>query len=164
MKYVHEIKKALKEVYESKNYLLLTSVLAFIIFSFNILITNSKLIFSNFSFQLISSLLIGSFTSISNISLIFLILISILAGIVLSMSIFLVRRQVFSTVSIGSSSIFVSVLTPSCPSCAIGLLSILGLGSFVAVLPFKGLELGFLGVILLTITLIFLSVKINTKT
>jgi len=62
------------------------------------------------------------------------------------------------------ASVLVSIVAPACPSCAIGLLSILGLGGFLAVLPFKGLELGVLGVVVLIFSTVYLSGKIVTNT
>ena len=97
-------------------------------------------------------------------SLILLIAMSVLAGIVVSMSVFLVRRQIKGSAGAGSSSVLISILAPSCPSCAIGLLSVLGLGGFIGALPFKGVELGVVGVIGLLISLVYMSEKIVTKT
>jgi plastocyanin len=89
---------------------------------------------------------------------------SILAGIVVAMTIYLVKRQIKGNLKASSSSILVSLIAPACPSCAIGLLSVLGFGGFLAVLPFKGLELGFIGLGLLGVSTVYLSNKITTKT
>ena len=88
---------------------------------------------------------------------------SVLAGIVTAMTVFLVKRQVKWNLK-ATSSILVSLIAPACPSCGIGLLSILGFGGFLAMLPFKGLELGFISIGLLGVSIIYLSNKITTKT
>lgn len=96
-------------------------------------------------------------------SLVVLLCISLLGGIVISLSLFLVRRQIQAGIGWGSG-IAVGVLAPACPSCAIGLASLLGLSGFFAVLPFKGRELGILGIGILLGSLFYLSNKISTKT
>ena len=98
--------------------------------------------------------------SIATISLTMLILMSIFSGMVISMTIYLMKRQIKGAVTASTSGVLFSLLTPTCPSCAIGLLSALGFGGFIAVLPFKGLELGVLGLIILIVSIIYLSNKI----
>jgi len=165
MKYIENVKVAMKEVYEKPSYIGLTLlVVGVVIFTFNALITNYKVLFSNFSIKLLFALLAGTYNSMATIPFVLLIVMSILAGIILSMSIFLTRRQVSVGAAASSSSVFVSLIAPACPSCAIGFVSFIGLGGFLAVLPFKGLELGVAGLSLLTVSLVFLSGKIATKT
>ena len=96
-------------------------------------------------------------------SLIMLILLSILSGVVVSMSFFLVRRQIDGSIATSTSGILIGLLAPSCPQCAIGLLSFLGLGGFLTILPFKGLELGVLGIAILVFSMFYLSNKVVTN-
>ena len=79
------------------------------------------------------------------------------------MSVFLVKRQISTEAYAGFASLLTGVLAPACPSCALGLLTLLGLGSFLTILPFKGAELGFLAVMVLLFSLAYLSKKIVTK-
>ena len=162
-KTMNEITKAFKEVYNQKKYYLISGTITALLFLFNTLINNYKLLKNEFSIHLFWALIKGAVRNVEPISLLFLVLISLLAGIVVSMSIFLLRKQIVLGAGIGSSGIIVSILAPACPSCALGLLSILGLGGFLAVLPFKGLELGFLGVIVLAFSIWFLARKITTN-
>ena len=164
MKYINKVKEALKEVYQNKSYLVITGTFGFMIFAFNTLVNNYKILISKFSLKLFFSLLVGTLSTMSKLSLIFLIIMSILAGVVLSLSIYLTRRQIKGSVGASTSTLLVSLIAPACPSCAIGLISVLGFGSFLAVLPFKGLELGIFGIILLGVSVIYLSNKIVTKT
>jgi len=163
MKYIISVQEALKEVYFSKKYFLVTFSLALAIFLFNILVNNYRIIFSDFSFSLFFSLISGTLASMTTLSIALLIIMSVLAGVVTAMTMFLVKRQVKGSLKASSSSILVSLIAPACPSCAIGLLSVLGFGGFLAVLPFKGLELGFLGIGLLMVSTVYLSNKITKK-
>jgi len=162
MKALQNIKAALQEVYKKKGYLVITVVFGVIVFLFNTLITNYQILISNFTFKLFFSLIAGTLGTMAIIPIILLIIISILSGVVVSMTSFLVRKQIKGTMGASSAGVLVSLTAPACPSCAIGLLSMRGLGGFIAVLPFKGLELGVAGIILLIVSLIFLSGKITT--
>lgn len=162
--YLTIVYTALQEVYAKKRYLLFSTITFFFIFSFNVTINNYKLLFAEFSGSLFLSLLLGSFKVLPPLTLIFVIIMSVLAGIVVSLSIYLLGRQLQGRAGAGLLSIIVSVIAPSCSSCALGLLSILGLGGFIAVLPFKGVELGVIAIIILIFSLIYLSQKIVAKT
>lgn len=163
MEPIQSVKEAFKEVYHDKSYFFLTSLIALSLFSLNGFIRNYRIIFSDFSFKLLFGLTWGIFVSYSKWSLISLITMSLLTGVVISFSIFLLRRQISSSVSIGASGVVMAIIAPSCPSCAISIASVLGLGGLFAFLPFGGLEFGFLSIILLMISIFYLSKKIATK-
>ena len=156
--------EALKEVYSSKKYFFISFGIALTFFLFNVLINNYSILFSNFSFLLFFSLLKATIFTMTVYSFILHIIILFLVNIVAAMTIFLVRRQLKGTLGMGSSGILVSLIAPSCPSCAVGILSMLGVGGFLAMLPFKGYELRFFGVGLLVVSTVFLSNRIITKT
>jgi len=158
---LNSIPKALYEVYSEKRYILFSGLFSFFVFSFNAAIRNYKLLFSEFSISLFLNLIIGVHSTMSPISFVFLIIISMLSGIVFSLSLFLLKRQIAYSAGIGLSGIITSVLTPACSSCALGLAGILGIGGFLSVLPFKGLEFGVLGISLLVASVAYLSKKIN---
>lgn len=163
MKYIGDIQEAFKEVYAKRKYFFFSGLFSLLVFSFNAAIRNYKLLFSEFSVSLLFNLILAVHNTMSSISLIFLILISLLSGIVFSLSIFLLRRQITYSAGIGLSGIITSILTPACSSCALGLAGILGIGWFLTLLPFKGLELGVLGIVLLGMSITYLSGKIVTK-
>ena len=160
-KHIKNLGSAFKEVFVKPGYWVLAIVFAFIIFSVNPLIRNYRLVTENPEFIITvilaapSSTAIGPFTTMT--------LVAVLAGIVLAFSIFLVTRQIKSGIAAGASGIIVGLLAPSCPACAIGILSVVGLGGFLSVLPFKGQELGVIGVLILVGSMFFLSNKIATK-
>jgi len=163
MKKLNHIIRALHEVYSEKKYFLFSGIFSLSVFSFNAAIRNYKLLFSEFSISLFLNLVLSAHSSMSLISFVFLVVVSLLSGVVFSLSLFLLRRQVTYSAGIGLSGIITSILTPACSSCALGLAGILGIGGFLSVLPFKGLELGVLGIILLGVSLLYLSGKIATK-
>lgn len=152
---------AFKEVYAKPGYIIVSLAVMVIIFSFNVLVINLKLLITHFSFSLLFDLLSNSL-QLNIFIFALLLLLSLLSGIVVAMVLFLVRKQVREGLAAGSSILF-SIIAPSCSSCALGLLSILGLGGFLSVLPFKGLEIGIVGVLVLIYTVIFLSKKINSR-
>ncbi len=80
----------------------------------------------------------------------------------MAFSIFIIRRQAALGISTSITGIIVSIFAPACPACALSLLGILGLSGFLVLLPFKGIELGILGIVILVGSLVFLSKKINT--
>jgi len=60
----------------------------------------------------------------------------------------------------GTAGIFLGILAPGCPTCAIGILPVLGIGTaFLASLPFGGLELSALAILFLG----FATFKITKK-
>jgi len=163
MKDITKVKEAFREVYSEKKYFFFSGFFSAAVFSLNATIGNYKLLWSEFSFKLFFDLVISAHSSMLLISFIFLVIVSLLSGIVFSLSLFLLRRQVSYSAGIGLSGIITSILTPACSSCALGLAGILGIGGFLSVLPFKGLELGILGILLLLFSVVYLSRKITTQ-
>tara|TARA_Y100000310_G_C20658498_1_gene803324 strand:- start:825 stop:1334 length:510 start_codon:yes stop_codon:yes gene_type:complete len=161
--YFAKTKKAMKEVFQNKSYILMALTFGLFIFLFNGLVTNYQYLLKNLSPSVWFGFVIGTFTSIAASALILLLITSALAGIVFAMSVYVIKRQIKSGIATGTSSIFLSVIAPSCPACAFGFLSVIGLGSFLTVLPFKGLELGVFAIIILGASILYLSGKINTK-
>ena len=160
MKHLNNIVQALAEVYVEKKYFFYSGLFSLLVFSLNALIGNFKLVASQLSLLLIFDLIVSTHSTMSTVSFLFLVIISVLSGIIFSLSLFLVKRQISYGAGIGLSGIIASVLTPACSSCALGLAGILGISGFLSVLPFKGMELGVLGIIFLGGSLIFLSRKI----
>ncbi|MBI4147584.1 hypothetical protein HY494_02945 [Candidatus Woesearchaeota archaeon] len=163
MKHITAITDTFREVYSEKIYFLFSGLFSLFVFSFNAAIRNYKLLFSEFSLSLFLNLIIGVPSTMSPTSLSFLVIISLLSGIVFSLSLFLLWRQITYSAGIGLSGIITSILTPACSSCALGLAGILGISGFLSVLPFKGLELGALGILLLMVSIVYQSNKIALK-
>ena len=162
MKQITTLTETFKEVYSEKKYFVFSLLFGFLVFSVNAVIRNYKLLFSEFSLKLFFSLVASAHSTMSGVSFAFLVIISLLSGLVFSLSLFLLRRQITYSAGIGLTGIITSVLTPACSSCALGLAGVLGLSGFLSVLPFKGMELGVLGILLLGSSLVYLSGKIST--
>ena len=152
--------QALATVYSSWRYFVLTFIIAVAFFLIDLFVNNSSLFF--FDSPFFFSLWLGVVRAQMAFSLLVLILLSLLTGIVIAMLFFLIRRQIRGPFT-SLSGVFFGLLAPSCPSCAMGLLSVLGFGGFLAVLPFQGAELSVFAVILLLISIFFLSRKITTS-
>ena len=163
IQWLNNLNNARKEVYFANSYYFITVFSSILIYSFNTLIHNYKLIIESPSLNLFYLLIVGFYSTTSISAFIFLIIISLLSGVVISMSIFLIKRQISAGYA-GSSGLIVGIVAPACPSCALGIFGILGLGGFLTVLPFKGKELGVLGIVLLIYSIIYLSKKIVTNT
>ena len=155
---------AWKQVYNEKQYLVITVVAALLLFSLNAIIRNYQLLVSQFSFQLLFFLILGLKTTFTLVGFISLIVISLLGGMVIAYSAFLIRRQLSLSVGVGAPSILAAVLAPACPSCAVGLFGILGLGGFLTFLPWKGQEFNVVAIIIALLSLAYLSQKITATT
>lgn len=160
MEYLHNIINAGKEVYSSPRYYLITIAGALLLLSLNALFRNYKLLWNDFSFSLLFSLIYGLISTFTPIALFFLFLTSLLGGIVIALSIFLIRRQLAMQASLGAPSILIAILAPACPSCALGLLGLFGISGVLAFLPLQGFEFAILGIILLLLSVGYLSTKI----
>ncbi len=99
-------------------------------------------------------------------SLLFLVLLSLLSSILLVMLFYGYKKNVLESHSRGSagaassSGVLLSILAPACPSCGIGVLSVVGFGSVGAALPLGGQEIGLLGILVLGVSILFVSKQI----
>lgn len=116
----------------------------------------------------IISSVFGSFkTSFTPLSQFTTILIAFLFAINISLFIyyFLRAAKLSKEAGIGTVGFIIGVIALGCASCgSIILTSLLGIGvtaAFIGVLPLKGAEFGLLSIILLSISIYFLSKKIN---
>ncbi|MBS3139490.1 hypothetical protein J4479_00625 [Candidatus Woesearchaeota archaeon] len=157
------IKQALQEVYsENQHYYFISILSALAIYSFNAVFHNFRL--ALLTPNLFISLILGFHETMSIYSIIFLVIISVLTGILVSMTIFLLRRQIKDGIYASGVGVIASVIAPACSSCALGLLGLLGLSSLLAVLPFKGIEIGILGIIIVLAAVNSLAKKIVAQT
>tara|TARA_Y100000310_G_C20612444_1_gene778749 strand:- start:550 stop:1059 length:510 start_codon:yes stop_codon:yes gene_type:complete len=163
MKQIDNLKCALKEVYIHKIYFAVTISSSFVLFSFNGIFRNFSLLRNSFSFKLLFTLILGTYHSSSLSAFIVLLIISIIGGVVLTFSAYVIKRQISSGLAAGSGSLIVAILAPACPSCALGIFGILGIGGITSFLPFQGLELSLLGLVLMVVALFYLAKKVNTK-
>jgi hypothetical protein len=161
-KVIRDVSQSMQEVFSQKRYVLIALIFFLVLFLFNVLLMNFSLIWNLFSFELLWNLIIGISASRTWYSAISMIVLSFLGGIVLAMTVYLIRRQIAFNATSGSSGILISIIAPSCSACAIGILGIIGVGGAIAALPFEGLEINILALVLLFWSIIYLSKTIAT--
>ena len=158
MNLVQGIQQGAKNIFSQKVYLFV-AVLASIFFFFLSSIVNNYFSFGSVSFTLlfehISTLLSFLLPFASSI----IILNSLLGGLLASASLFLILRQIRAGFVSGTTGILTSLIVPACPSCALGILGLGGIGSVLVYLPFKGAEIGFLSVVILSTLLLYVLAK-----
>jgi len=163
-----------KEVFQIKNYLFLSLIIAFLIFIISVWLVNFDLLrlilFTNrFSSGLKLKLFFSVFSSIKiNFPLIYTVIISVLAGINLAMIIYYFKKKVKSATAaaLGFFGILSSVIGIGCVVCgSVILSSVFGLVatvSFLGILPFAGIEFAVLGILFLILSIYLLAQKIQS--
>ena len=89
-----DLKQSIMEIYSIKYYFVITFLVSFSIYSVNALLHNFKLVMANPSLKMIYLLITGFHSTTSNSAFVFLVIFSLLAGVGMSMSIFLLKRQI----------------------------------------------------------------------
>ena len=138
-------------------YLVLALIIAMTTFAGNFYTSNFKLLLSETStpdvfFKLLGDLFVGGITNYPWHTIIMLGIISVLTGIVIALIVFKLRLKTRVKNQGGVKATFgiiLGLLAPSCASCGLGLISIVGLSSVPVFLPFKGMEIGILSIALL---------------
>jgi hypothetical protein len=118
----------------------------------------------NYKFNIFTSLFLGMWNSMSGTGFALLVISAILTGINLSLLVKKVkslRSQGNLKVVVGGSTL-IGIVSSGCASCGLPILALLGLSGSVAYLPFRGIELSSLSVILLLFSLYHL-IKANSK-
>lgn len=162
--------KGLATVIRKPHYTIGMILIAAVFFILNLLIPNAKTLFTismRSSLQqtvaFITALLIGGIQSMTTLSLIILIIISLLVGIVIMLIIFRMKTWRAAAFTESKASYFGTLLglaAPGCASCGIGVLSAIGLTSSLVYLPFKGVEIGVISILLLLFSIKSLAAKI----
>ena len=150
------------KVFKNKNYILITLLVAILFYSLNAIISGFPEIISFYSsYSFLNALkltflnILGFRYKILSSSLVSLTIISVLFGILISLLTYKTKNvKKYSNSKLGplaTAGIFLGVIAPGCASCGIGIASVLGLGAFLTFLPYKGIELSVLSIILLLI-------------
>ena len=163
-KRIKSMNSGLKEVYSKPFYLFLTVLITFVLISLNLLLFNRALFFSLPGWNIALHVFIGTFSAMSYLSIVTLLLSSLLAGIFISLLAYHVKtlKKMNSSIS-GSGGFLLVMLSPACPYCGIGLVSAMGLGGMFAGLPLNGSEISIAGIFLLIIAIVSISTKISQK-
>lgn len=156
--------ETIRLVFSDVLYTVISILVALSVFLFNILITNLGLLWHTVRtsgivelLKVISAMVVYTF-SLPWYSVTILVLVSVLTGIVFGLVTFKVRAKMASSVGskLGFMGMVLGVIAPSCSSCGIGVLAIIGAGSAFSGLPLHGTEIGILGVLLLVVSSIVL--------
>ena len=171
MKQIKTAWNSVKRILSKKKYLLISIAIAFIFFSISILTKNYKLIINLITklnplefLNLMFGLYYEGIARNAFHSSIILIIISLLLGITGALMIFKIhsKGKIKGNISkTGTFGAIMGIAVPVCVPCGIGILSILGLGSVIAFLPFQGTELGILSIVLLAYAIISLGSSIE---
>jgi|TARA_Y100000310_G_scaffold340468_1_gene436362 hypothetical protein len=162
-----------KEVFRKWKYFLLTLITAFVFYLVSIYLSEISIINNVFKQKGFSSgvyTLVNSFIQFPNFvkihSLVSLIIIAVLLGLLTSLIAYktnMIKKTSGKTIGfLGTTGIFLGVLAPGCSACGIGLLSALGIGgAFLTFLPFHGLEISILAILILSFTTFKITYDIN---
>ncbi|PLX24512.1 hypothetical protein C0580_05030 [Candidatus Parcubacteria bacterium] len=159
-------------VFKNIKYILLAFGISFVYILLAVIIPSYSFInfFLDYNYPVfgLPKLVYGFFIANSTVwTLSMTILISILSGINFSMLIFYLKRRISKEkkFGVGFGGMLIGLLGVGCASCgSIILSSIFGFTAatgFLGILPFKGFELGIVGVVLLALSIYFLSRKIE---
>src|SRR3989344_8754863 len=100
-KRLRDVGRALKIVYAQKQYYLYSLTFAFLVFSVNPLLRNYHLLKAEFSLLLALRLIIASPMTSETLSVLMLFFLSVLSGLVFSLSLFVIKRQISQSAHIG---------------------------------------------------------------
>ena len=160
------MKKVFKSVFSNARYILLSGIIAFVIFTIAIISSNIRLIYNLFNMESVSLLnkieFFASFyksigTNFTFFAATYTIIISILFGINISLLVYLIKKRQVTDMSGGVRANIIGVIIGSlgigCSACGsiilTSILPFLGLSTFVTLLPLGGGEFGILAVLVL---------------
>jgi hypothetical protein len=106
--------------------------------------------------RILSVIITGAFYTISGIDFVLLLIISVLFGANFAFVIEkfnFIRKQHNLRLTIGSG--IISLASAGCASCGLSLVSLVGLGSALAILPFRGVELYLLAIAVLLASFLY---------
>ncbi|MEK6904129.1 MAG: hypothetical protein AABW87_00895 [Nanoarchaeota archaeon] len=175
-KYFSTVGEALSMVYSNKKYYLLSSLLAVFIFVLFIFLNNIPSLSSVLNLKLGAKVILDVLLSAAGMIIVtsgtfyflLIVLVSILSAVTLSTLFYKLRGLSANKTNKGNLTGFLGVfggaLSSGCSACSATLISLLGVSGGLAVFPLKGLELTFLAIILLSISLYTSSRSIVSKT
>ncbi len=154
-----KIQKGLQKVFKKPTYWVITISTASLFFILNMLLPNIKTLGEVAStlggkryIYFVIALIQGGIDNITATSLTMLITIATLVGVMVSLITYQVKMTKMFAMHDGKATTIGALLgiaAPGCASCGVGVLSAIGLTSALTYLPFKGLEIAALSVVLL---------------
>lgn len=167
------IPRALKIVFQNKAYALLAGLVALFIFALAVWLPNLRLLFSlefdravpvgdklTFPLRLAESIT----TNFTPLSASYTVAIAILFGINLAMTIYYFKKRQETLTQTGTATTFVGFVSGmfgvGCAACGSVILSAMGAGGALTLLPLHGGEFGITGVLLLIVSISLVAKKI----
>lgn len=118
----------------------------------------------SYKWNLLIALMAGMWTAMSHLSLVFLVMLAVLTGANLTLTVQRLRT-LRSTgrihFAVGGSSLL-GIIGSGCASCGLPILALLGLSGSAFYLPFRGLELSVIAIMLLLFSL-YIIIKSNKE-
>lgn len=163
----------MRKILTSSSFLFPTLIIASIYVLFATYLMNARLVqdtfFGPFSFNykasLLFALLQGMWTAMSGSALILLFLTAVLTGANLTLLVRQVKalRTAQNLHFVVGGNTLLGLVGSGCATCGLPVLSILGLSGSIIYLPFRGAEVSFLAVILLSISFYLLLKSVSEK-
>ena len=165
---VNEGLRVWKKVFSNFKYPFIALAVAFLFYSFNVFVSNPSAISSFYSglgffegTKFFGALMFGFVNTVKLHSYISLILISLLLGILLSLTVYKVNLVIAPKTKnkkagfFALTGTFLGAFAPGCAACGVGLASLLGISTAaLTFLPFDGLELSILAIGLLSFSIV----------
>ncbi len=141
--------------------------LLFVVYSMNSALINTVIVGNyslGFKVKLFSALFLGLQTTMTNLNLLLLTINAMLTGLTLSLTVQKIGqlRKMGNIHLVAGGSSLLGIVSGGCVSCGLPLLSLLGLTGSLLYLPFKGAELPYVSLFLLSLSLVFL-IRNNRK-
>lgn len=139
-------------------------IISFFYVAFSLILINYKsyLSFAQSDYEIIGKvkvlfyIFLGTFQSLDLRDMILLLIAAILFGLNLELVLRKIRFLAqFGSLHVALGTGIISLVATGCASCGLSLASIVGLGGALALLPFHGLELYILAIIILIISLFY---------
>lgn len=152
-------------IFNQHKYVLRFSIIAIVFYILNVTMS----IYSQFSyiedlFDIIRLYSQGFYLSVGAVSFFCTVILSLLTGFLISLLWF---RAEITHMGIQRKlgffeyiSVFLGLFVTGCPTCGLGLIAIFGLGASVAALPFGGVEVSIVAIVVILITIYFISKRI----
>ena len=169
---MRQIFRVWRDVFGRWQYLLLAVVIALVFYSLNVLISSWRSLLGFYAtagflktIKLFFTFFLGFKELIITSSFVSLVIISILLGVLFTLLVykanFNLSFQNKKTNFIGSIGVFLAAFVPGCAACGVGLASLLGISAgALSFLPYKGIELSIIAIIILGITIFKISKNI----
>ncbi len=162
----------MKHILLSQKFIIPAVVIAMIYMAITTWLMNARLFVStvlgdysfSYKYKLLTALLGGMWTAMSETGLIMLVIVAMLTGANLTLIVQrIVKLRSFGKLQfVAGGSSLLGFIGSGCAACGLPILAFLGLGGSIAYLPLRGMELPFISAILLLISL-YMMIKTSSQ-